>query len=242
MNDNTKDHSLKIEEIKSKVYNKLVSSGWGNRLKGFILSADMDIIIQKLIEDKEEGKRFVPALKDVFNAFEYCPYDKTRIIMIGQDPYPYIGVPDGLAYSCSMTGKPQPSLQYMFKEIKKTVSNDYDGNPDLKRWADQGILLLNSALTVNERKPGSHYLLWRPFIVYLIDTIVFNMDMYDTIFVFMGNKAKEYYDTVPDNFFKISCTHPASAAHAELENWDSGDLFNKINNRLKSLNKDTIVW
>jgi uracil-DNA glycosylase len=230
-----------IEEIKRKLYEKLVPSGWGNKLKGFILSQEFDTILNRLIQDKTEGKRFVPGVKHMFRAFEECPYDKTRVVIIGQDPYPYIGVPDGLAFSCSFTMKPQPSLSYIFKDIEETVyaGRNYEKDPDLVRWAKQGVLLLNTAFTVNEKKPGTHYLLWRPFLVYVLDSIIWNPDMVNTVFVFMGNKAKEYSDLIPDNFHKLECSHPASAAHNQQERWDSGKIFTRINS---CVNGDEIIW
>lgn len=229
------------EEIKRKLYDKLIPSGWGNKLKGFLLSQDFDLVLNRLIQDKNEGKRFVPGVKHMFRAFEECPYDKTRVVIIGQDPYPYIGVPDGLAFSCGFTNKVQPSLNYIFKDIEDTVypGQKYEREPNLVRWASQGVLLLNTAFTVNEKKPGTHYLLWRPFLVYVLDSIIWNPDKIDTVFVFMGNKAKEYSDLIPDNFHKLECSHPASAAHNQLESWDSGKIFNRINS---SITGDKIIW
>lgn len=228
------------KELQEKLHQRLANSGWGDKLKGFTLSKDFRDILDTLISDTNEGKRFVPSLKYIFRAFEECSYADTRVIILGQDPYPQIGIPDGLAFSCSLTDKAQPSLEYMIGEIKRTVYPNKDYTiTDLLPWSNQGILLLNSALTVINRQPNSHYLLWRPFIVYLIDTLIWNTEKEDVVWVFMGNKAKEYMDIIPDNFNKLSCTHPASAAHNKLESWDSGDIFNLINNRIKG---DKIIW
>lgn len=233
---------INIPEMQDKLYKRLEPSGWGDKLKGFLLSNDFTKILEVLVKDTEEGRRFVPTLKLVFRALEECHYKDTRVIMLGQDPYPsQVNIADGLAFSCSLTGKAQPSLQYMSDEIKRTVYPDknYTLDPDLLRWAHQGILLLNTALTVTLRHPGTHYLLWRPFLVYLIDTMIWNPEKQDVIWVFMGSKAKEYTDTVPDNFHKIETIHPAAAAHQKAEMWDSGDLFNKINSKIKG---EKIIW
>lgn len=233
---------INIPELQEKLYKRLQPSGWGDKLKGFLLSNDFVKILEVLVRDTDEGKHFVPTLKLVFRALEECPYKDTRLIMVGQDPYPSaVNLADGLAFSCSITGRAQPSLEYMSNEIKRTVyPNDrYTLDPDLQRWAHQGILLLNTALTVTLRHPGTHYLLWRPFLVYLIDTIIWNPEMEHVIWVFMGNKAKEYSDTVPDNFYKLETVHPAAAAHAKSETWDSQDIFNKVNAKIKG---DKIIW
>ena len=113
---------INLEEIKIKLVEKLQPSGWANKLRGFIQSSDFDKIFNVLYKLREDGKRFTPPLKQVFRAFEECPVDKLRVIMIGQDPYPQLGVADGLAFSCSNTGKPQPSLKNIFQAIEHTVS------------------------------------------------------------------------------------------------------------------------
>jgi uracil-DNA glycosylase len=229
------------KELQEKLHARLGPSGWADKLRGFTLSKDFIEIIEYLINETEEGKRFVPSLKYLFRAFEECSYNDTRVVIIGQDPYPQIGVPDGLAFSCSLTQKAQPSLEYISKEINKTVYPDREDYSiiDLLPWAKQGVLLLNSALTVLNRQPGTHYLLWRPFIVYFIDIMIWNQDKQDVVWVFMGNKAKEYMDIIPDNFHKLNCIHPAAAAHNKAERWDSGDIFNLINKKIKG---DKIIW
>jgi uracil DNA glycosylase len=88
-------------------------------------------------------------------------------------PYPYVNVPDGIAFSCSLKGTPEASLSFMFKEINDTVYNDPTRvhNADLARWSNQGILMLNVALTTTFNKVGEHYELWKPFINFLLDMI-----------------------------------------------------------------------
>ena len=120
---------------------------------------------------REDGKRFTPPLKQVFRAFEECPYDDLKVIFIGQDPYPQLGVADGISFSCGNTNKVQPSLRYIFEEIERTVYQEFPSyqDPDLTRWSKQGILMLNTALTVEVGKIGSHYDIWKPFTAYLLD-------------------------------------------------------------------------
>ena len=102
---------INLEEIKLKLIERLQPSGWATRLRGFLQSSDFDKILETLYKMREDGKRFTPPLKYVFRAFEECPVDKLKVIMIGQDPYPQLNVADGLAFSCSLTQKPQPSLK-----------------------------------------------------------------------------------------------------------------------------------
>ena len=124
-----------------------------------------------MVKLTNDGKRFTPPLKDIFKAFEECPYDKLKIIIVSQDPYPSFGIADGIAFSCSKTNDIQPNLKFILEEINKTVYDNQiiSKDPDLKRWSNQGVLLLNTALTTTIGKSGQHYNIWKPFIAYLFD-------------------------------------------------------------------------
>ena len=235
-------NTINLEEIKGKLYEKLKPSGWGDKLKTFIMSDDFDKILRKLLAEVKDGQRFTPVLKQVFRAFEECPYKDLKVVMIGQDPYPYQGVADGIAFSCSNTGKPEASLRYILKEVADTVYLDGGSNwdPDLKRWSNQGILMLNIAFTTTIGKVGQHYALWQPFLAFLFDTLMYQNP--GLIYVFMGKKAQEWADSIPDNNFKIFTTHPAFAAHTDAERWDSGDMFNKVSVLVKKQFNEDITW
>jgi uracil-DNA glycosylase len=238
---NKQVNTVNLEEIKQKLYEKLKPSGWADKLKTFILSSDFDKILKALLKDAQEGKRFTPQLKQVFRAFEECPYNELKVILMGQDPYPHLGIADGIAFSCSNTKNVEASLKYMFKELESTVyPNGYTWDPDLKRWSNQGILMLNSALTTTISKVGQHYSIWQPFIAFLMDQLMcYNPGL---IYVFMGKKAQEWSESVSDNNYKLFCSHPASAAHNALEKWDSGDIFNKTSDLCYKQFKYKIIW
>ena len=85
---------MTITDIQNKLYERLQDSGWGSKLKMFLLSKDFESILHTLYNDSQEGKRFTPVIKDLFRAFEECPYDKLKVVVIGQDPYPQAGVAD----------------------------------------------------------------------------------------------------------------------------------------------------
>lgn len=235
-------NTINLEEIKGKLYEKLKPSGWGDKLKTFIMSDDFDKILRKLLAEVKDGQRFTPVLKQVFRAFEECPYKDLKVVMIGQDPYPYTGVADGIAFSCANTGKPEASLRYIFKEVADTVYPDGGSNwdPDLKRWSNQGILMLNIAFTTTIGKVGQHYAIWQPFLAFLFDILMYQNP--GLIYVFMGKKAQEWAESIPDNNFKIFTTHPAFAAHMDAERWDSGDMFRKVSNLVKKQYAYDIIW
>lgn len=230
---------VNLQEVKEKLHGKLKDAGWGTPLVNFILTSDLDEILSFLLRDAQDGKRFTPKVKDVFKAFEKCPYDNVRVVIIGQDPYPHLNVADGIAFSCSNLGKVEKSLDYMFKSIK-TTTGSVDENPDLTRWAEQGILLLNSALTTTVSKPGTHQLVWKPFIAYLLDHLVWNKP--NLIYVFMGKKAQDFADLIPDNNYKIMVSHPASAGYNGDAEWDCNDMWNKINKYLEQNGQQRISW
>jgi len=234
---------INLEEIKLKLVERLKPSGWAYKLKGFVQSSDFDKILQTLYKLREDGKRFTPPLKQVFRAFEECPHDKLKVIIIGQDPYPHLGVADGLAFSCGNTDKAQPSLKNIFEAVEKTIHQEWPTyqDPSLVRWANQGVLLLNSALTCQVDKVGSHYNVWKEFIAYIMD--ILNYTDSGLIFVLMGKQAQELESMIGEHHHIIKVSHPASAAYTKTV-WDCGDLFNECNKIINGQNGPTfkINW
>lgn len=245
-----------ISDTTTKLAAKLQESGWGDVLRLFLNSSDFESVIQKLYDEVKMDRRFTPGLKHVFRAFEQCSWSKTKVVMIGQDPYFTPGVADGIAFSCGLTEKAQPSLKYMFNAIQDTVKLENraetlpngEQNPDLTRWANQGILLLNSALTVQMNKPGTHYDIWKDFLIFVIDQIRCKKD--DMLFVLLGKQAETFREYIESPILGssiyqhqiISVSHPASAAYQKAHSWNGGHIFNDINNWLKSKNLGGISW
>ncbi len=100
--------------------------------------------------------RIYPPGKQIFNAFDRCPFDSVKVVILGQDPYHEPGQAQGLAFSVPDGIRVPPSLVNIYKEIKDDVGGDIPLSGDLTRWADQGVLLLNATLTVREHQAGSH--------------------------------------------------------------------------------------
>lgn len=225
---------INLEEIKEKLIKKLEGTGWDIKLRSFIKSSDFDKILETLHNERIDGKRFTPPLKYLFRAFEECHLNNLKVVFIGQDPYPQLGVADGIAFSCSLTGKPQPSLRHIFTEVNKTVYKEIkEYEPDLKRWSNQGVLMLNSALTCQIDKIGSHIDIWKPFIAYVIDML--SLTNSGIIFVLLGKQAHELESLISDNHYVLKVSHPASAAYSG-GNWDSKDVFNEINKIIEKNN------
>ena len=232
-----------INKFKNQIKSDSEISGWDAILNPFVDSKSFYDVFGFLETAVTNGLRFTPPFKDVFNAFKECAYDNLKVVIVGQDPYPQLGSADGLAFSCSKKGKAEKSLQYI---LKQTIGDFTDTGRviytpeecDLRRWANQGVLLINTAFTVEVNKIGSHYNLWKPFTTYLFNNL--NKDKKNTIFILMGKKAEEWETLLPDCKI-LKCSHPASAAYKGGE-WDHNDVFNKANLELKKQDKPLIIW
>jgi uracil-DNA glycosylase len=198
------------------------------------------------MQEVESGRRFTPALKQLFRAFEMCPLDKVKVVMIGQDPYPQPTVADGIAFSCGNTGKPEASLRYILNSIETTVPfedkavvDDTD-RCDLSRWSKQGVLMLNGALTTEVTKTNKHTDIWKPFLEYAIDMLNFKQS--GLVWVLMGKQAQSFEGIIGEHHKVFTTTHPAYAAYLRAHEWDCNDVFNKINSQLVELKKEKILW
>lgn len=228
-----------IEEYKQKIFEKLEPSGWGRVLKSFIFSTEFEKILLNLHSLSQSGHRFTPPLKDVFRAFEECPYDELKVVIVGQDPYPTLGVADGIAFSCSRSEREQPSLRFILDEVEKMYPNGYERPSDLTRWTRSGVLLMNTAFTTEVGKIGQHYDIWAPMVAYIFDYLKnFNPGL---VYVFMGKKAHEWVDMCGENCTKFMVSHPASAAYNGSK-WDSKDVFLRVQETVEKLYNYKIQW
>jgi len=116
----------------------------------------------------------------------------------------------------------------MFEAIEETVFYGYPTHqdPDLTRWANQGVLMLNSALTTQVDKVGTHYDIWKDFIAYVLDML--SLTNSGLIFMLLGSKAQELEPLISQHHYVLKASHPASAAYTKTT-WDCNDIFNKAN-------------
>lgn len=236
---------LDLNTIIDKLYEDLVPSGWARVLRTFIYSSDFKNIIHTLAQESWDNKRFTPPIKDVFRAFKECPYEQLKVVIVGQDPYPGINIADGIAFSCSKSQTSlqiQPSLKFILQEVNRTVYNgeNISFDQDLTRWSNQGILMLNTALTVQINKIGSHYEIWKPMMNYLFDYLSnYNNGL---VYIYMGKQAQNWSDSVNDNNYKLICSHPASAVYNKFKTWDCQDVFNKASEIIQKNYNYSIIW
>ena len=117
---------------------------------------DYFIKLTEFVRAEYASKTIYPPAKQIFNAFDHCPFDDVKVVIIGQDPYHGPGQAHGLCFSVAEGIPNPPSLQNIFKEIMSDLGKPMPANGDLTRWARQGVLLLNATLTVQAHQAGSH--------------------------------------------------------------------------------------
>ncbi len=194
----------------------------------------------KIEKKKEElaGLRVFPPCKDIFKAFELCAFKDIKIVILGQDCYHGEKQANGLCFSVNNGVSYPPSLKNIIKECYNDVGLKL--NNDFTYLAKQGILLLNSSLTVHERLAGSHLDIWEKFTDNVIKYI---NDFHDepVIYILWGNYAKNKKKFISDKHFIIEGTHP-SPLSANRGGYFGNKYFSKSNDILLSLKKTPIIW
>jgi uracil-DNA glycosylase len=181
-----------------------------------------------------------PAKENIFSAFTATSFSSTKVVIIGQDPYHQPDQAHGLSFSVSKTEKIPPSLRNIFSEIKHDIGHLSNTSGNLSHWAAQGVLLLNTTLTVEENLPGSHHQIgWEQFTSDVIHTL--SSKKRYLVFMLWGAKAQKLSSLLNENNHLIlSTTHPSPlSAHRGFMGCNH---FSKCNNYLKSKNILPIDW
>lgn len=185
-----------------------------------------------------------PSLKNIFKAFLLCPFKELRVVLIGQDPYPQKGTATGLAFanaSDTPLSSYSPSLEILRESvIDFTVPHRITNfDPSLEKWAEQGVLLLNTALTCQVGKIGSHTLLWRPFMKSLLTNL--SEQLTGIVYVLMGNMAQTLEPYINKNSnHVIRIRHPSYYARTGTPM--PSDIWRQINKILIGINGYGIQW
>ena len=233
---------------------EIIKSNITTDWKKIILSL-VDNNINTMLEEhntnfKDDFKIFPPN-KLIFNCFNHFNLSETKVVILGQDPYHGEGQAMGLCFSVPKNieikdKKFPPSLKNIFKEISSDediANNDKNillNHGDLTNWAKQGVLLLNTALTVRERCPMSHTKYWKNFTDILLEYISKNTSQ--VIFVLWGSPAKNRKKLIDTNkHYILEATHP-SPLGANKGGWFGCKHFSKINALLEQNNKTPINW
>ena len=194
-------------------------------------------IKDRLLSDNACGKIILPEPKNFFKAFDLCEMQKVKVVIIGQDPYHTPGVPNGLAFSVNRNSKLPPSLVNIFKELEADLGIK-NSIGDLTSWSKQGVLLLNTSLSVCAGLPASHSKIgWELFTNTVINVI---QQKKNIVFLLWGKHAQKKKILIKDDNFILEATHP-SPLSANNGFFGCGH-FSKTNNFLTSLGSDPIDW
>lgn len=191
------------------------------------------------VKDEYKSKIIFPQYKNIFNSLRYTDYDNVKVVILGQDPYHGDNEAHGLSFSVQEGVKRPPSLNNIFKELYNDLGITRDSN-DLTGWAKQGVLLLNSIMTVERDKPLSHKDKgWEQFTDYIIKEL--NKRDKPVIFVLWGSYARSKKEFITNsNHFVIESVHPSPLS--ANRGFFGSKPFSKINDFLDHIAMEKIDW
>ncbi len=196
--------------------------------------------LKEFLEKEYSNKTVFPKRENIFRAFKLTEYDKVKVVILGQDPYHDVNQANGLAFSVNEGVKLPPSLVNIYKEI----TNEYGGvipkNGDLESWANQGVLLLNTVLTVRAHMPNSHKNKgWETFTDEVIRKL--NDKSKPIVFLLWGNNAKSKKSLIDTNkHYVLESVHPSPLS--SHRGFFGCNHFIKVNEILNYLNEGEIKW
>ncbi len=216
-----------------------INSEWEHVLQDEFSKPYFENLLKFLYSEYNQASVFPPA-NDIFKAFNATPFSKVRVVILGQDPYHGLGQANGLCFSVNSGVKIPPSLVNIFKEIKSDMSSLAITDGNLESWAAQGVLLLNTTLTVREGKPGSHQKMgWETFSDAVINALAEKRE--GVVYLLWGGHAQKKGRLIPDNknlILKSVHPSPLSAYRGFL----GCRHFSKTNSYLISLGEHPIIW
>ena len=216
-----------------------IGNEWDDLLKEEF-SKDYYLRLRSILAYEYKTQTIYPNMYDIFNALKYTSYSDVKVVIIGQDPYHGEGQAHGLCFSVKKGVEPPPSLKNIFKELESEIGINIPSHGELTSWAKQGVLLLNTILTVRAGQANSHKGLgWEIFTDRIIDLL--NKREKPVVFLLWGGNAKKKAQFVTSPQHKIfSCAHP-SPLSVYNGFWNCGH-FSGCNEFLKSIGSSPIDW
>lgn len=196
--------------------------------------------LHEFVINEYNTKTIFPPKEKIFNALQTTPYDKVRVVIIGQDPYHGIGEAHGMCFSVNPGIKIPPSLMNIYKELNRDLGCKIPNNGYLVKWARQGVLLLNSVLTVEKDKPASHQNKgWEIFTDRIIEEL--NKSQTPIVFLLWGSFAKQKAHLITNKKHLIlTSSHPSP--FSVKYGFEGCSHFSKANKFLASNNLTPIDW
>lgn len=230
-----KSYMIKISDSLS------IENDWQNIINFEIKKSYFQNLIS-FLDIEYRNKTCFPQKNKIFESFKKSSFKDTKVIILGQDPYHGINQANGLAFSVNNQIKIPPSLKNIYKELAleyEMYNIQQTGN--LSRWAEQGVLLLNSILTVEEKKPGSHQNKgWETFTDHIISYL--NEEKENLVFLLWGGYAQKKGKKINSEKHLVLTAHHPSPLSANRGGWFGNNHFTKANDYLSKHSKNTIEW
>ncbi len=217
-----------------------IEQSWKERLSQEFEKPYFGQLIEFVRTEYTSNKVYPPG-KFIFNAFDKCTFDKTKVVILGQDPYHGYNQANGLSFSVNDGVAIPPSLQNIFKEIRDDLGIPIPKSGNLERWAEQGVLLLNSTLTVRGGEAGSHQKKgWETFTDAVIKCI--SEQKQEVVFMLWGKYAQDKGSVIDaSKHLILKAKHPSPMA-ANYGGWFGTKHFSQANDYLNSKDLEPINW
>lgn len=219
--------------------NVKLEAGWRDRLQSEFKQPYFKQLVA-FVKSEYESHEVYPRGADIFRAFDACPFDKTRVVILGQDPYHGAGQAHGLCFSVNDGVRIPPSLVNIFKELKSDIGLEIPNSGNLQQWSERGVLLLNATLTVRASSPGSHQGKgWEEF----TDSAIARLsdERESLVFLLWGAYAQRKGEVVDrTKHLVLKAAHPSPfAAH---KGFFGSRHFSKANKYLKEKGLQPVDW
>ena len=225
-------------------YAARVGEAWADKLYDYFETPYMTSVGKKIAEARERGVIIYPPPSGVFRAFRETPYDKVKVVILGQDPY-HDGNATGLAFECK--NNVTPSMTQIVGGFSAQFPHNFSTDimeGKLNRWAEQGVFLLNTALTVRKGKPTSHLSQWSPFTQEVILKLNGRTDhgMKPVVYLLWGKMAQQYRTLLVDECPVLEAEHPVAGVYSGGRKWIHNNCFLQANRELEKLGVTPIDW
>lgn len=197
--------------------------------------------LAEFVRSEYRSHRCYPPGKEIFAAFDHCPFESVKVVILGQDPYHGSGQANGLCFSVHRGIAHPPSLTNIFKELESDVGKPYPQEGDLTHWADQGVLLLNATLTVRQGQAASHQNRgWETFTDQVIRRL--SEDREGVVFMLWGGYARKKGSIIDSSRHLVLQSGHPSPLSANRGYWFGNRHFSKANAYLRKQGKQQIDW
>ncbi|MDR2424495.1 MAG: uracil-DNA glycosylase [Prevotellaceae bacterium] len=216
-----------------------IETGWKTVLSDEFEKEYFASLVAFIKKEVAEGKQVYPPGKLIFNAFDKTPFDKVKVVILGQDPYHNVGQAHGLSFSVPAGIRTPPSLINIFKEIKNDLDIEPPAHGNLERWAEQGVFLLNAILTVRRSEPASHA---KAGWTFFTDAVIQKISEHKSgvVFLLWGSFARQKKALIDTSkHFVLESAHP-SPMSANM--FFGCKHFSQTNSILRSRGMDEIDW